>query len=64
LNIETGLGAKKSSKEMVFHEDNINWFYNKIKGLGFLEKMHLRKESCFESSKRKHLKTMVIETQP
>lgn len=32
---------------MAFHKDNINWLYNKIKGLGVLEKMHSGKEILF-----------------
>lgn len=62
MNIETRLGAKNSAKEMAFHEENINWFYNKIKGLR--EKMHLGKEILSRVFKKETLKMMVIETQP
>lgn len=62
MNIETRLGAKNSAKEMAVHEENINWFYNKIKGLR--EKMHLGKEILSRVFKKETLKMMVIETQP
>ena len=42
--IETRLGMKKSAKEMSFHENNVNWVYNKLKDWGVLEKMYLGKE--------------------
>lgn len=47
---------------MAVHEENINWFYNKIKGLR--EKMHLGKEILSRVFKKETLKMMVIETQP
>lgn len=59
MNIEIRLGVKNLVKEMVFYEENINWFYNKIKGLR--EKMYLGKEIFFWVFKKEIFKMMVIE---